>query len=186
MANVNEGLDEMAKDLSGSPQTQDVSQAMSEHDLEETAEELRKLAEELNPEDQQAMQALREALQQASENSNPSMQKLANDMKQAADSLGNKNSKAAQDALNQAAKDTQNLRWDRPRKASRVKPVSNRKPAARQPASSPGVPANRREPGKRASRANPETTLRPAAPEAARILPEPSRPRWRSWAHPQN
>jgi len=108
MANVHEGLDEMAKDVEGS-ETKEVSEAMSEHDLQKTAEELRKLAEQLNSEDPAGMQAIKDALQQASENSNPSMQKLANDMKQAAQSLSDKDSKAAQDALNQAAKDVQDL-----------------------------------------------------------------------------
>ena len=46
MANINEGLDEMAQDLSGSPETAEVSDAMAEHDLQATADELKKLAEE--------------------------------------------------------------------------------------------------------------------------------------------
>jgi len=110
MANINEGLDEMAKDLQGNPETDDIAKAMSEHDLQESADKLRELANELTKEDDAAkMKALEEALQQASDNNSPAMQKLADDMKNAANSLADKNSKGAQDALNQASKDLQNL-----------------------------------------------------------------------------
>jgi hypothetical protein len=110
MANINEGLDEMAKDLQGNPETDDIAKAMSEHNLQESADKLRELANDLTKEDDAAkMKALEEALQQASDNNSPSMQKLADDMKNAANSLADKNSKGAQDALNQASKDLQNL-----------------------------------------------------------------------------
>ena len=110
MANINEGLDEMAKDLQGNPETDDIAKAMSEHDLQESADKLRDLANELTKGDDAAkMKALEEALQQASDNNSPAMQKLADDMKNAANSLADKNSKGAQDALNQASKDLQNL-----------------------------------------------------------------------------
>jgi hypothetical protein len=110
MANINEGLDEMAKDLEGNPQTDDLAKSMAEHDLQESADKLRELAENLTKEDDAAkLKALEDALQQASDNDSPAMQKLADDMKNAAKSLADKNSKGAQDALNQASKDLQNL-----------------------------------------------------------------------------
>jgi hypothetical protein len=110
MANINEGLDEMAKDLQGNPETDDIANAMSEHDLQESADKLRELADDLTKEDDAAkLKALEDALQQASDNNSPAMQKLADDMKNAANSLADKNSKGAQDALNQASKDLQNL-----------------------------------------------------------------------------
>src|SRR5262245_10669329 len=104
MANINEGLDEMAKDLEGNPETDEIAKAMAEHDLQQSADKLRELANELmNQDDAAKMKALQDALQQASENNSPAMQKLADDMKNAANSIADKNSKGAQDALNQAA-----------------------------------------------------------------------------------
>ncbi len=109
-ANINEGLDEMAEDLAKSPELEDTSKAMSEHDLSKTADELSKMAQELskagNPGD---MQSMSDALNQAAENDHPGMQGLAQDMKQAAKSLADQDMKGAQDALNQAAKDAQDL-----------------------------------------------------------------------------
>jgi hypothetical protein len=83
---------------------------MSEHDLQQSADKLRELANDLTKEDDAAkLKALEDALQQASDNNSPAMQKLADDMKNAANSLADKNAKGAQDALNQASKDLQNL-----------------------------------------------------------------------------
>lgn len=108
--NINEGLDEMAQDLSSSQETEDVSNAMSEHDFEKVSEELKKLGDQMPKADDQASKdALAKALQQASENSHQSMQDVAQDMKQAADSLAKNDAKAFQDAMNQASKDMQSL-----------------------------------------------------------------------------
>jgi hypothetical protein len=110
MAAINEGLDQMAQDLEGNPDTDEIAQAMSEHDIAASAEKLKQLAEELDKMDDAAkMKAIEDALKQASENSTPGMQKLAEDMKQAAENLANKNSQGVQDALNKAAKDLENL-----------------------------------------------------------------------------
>ena len=110
MANINEGLDEMAQDLAGSQDTRDISDAMSEHDLKQTAEELQKLAEQgIDPKDAAAMKAMQNALNQAAESAKPGMQNLANDMKAAADSLANQDPKAFQQAMKQAANDVQNM-----------------------------------------------------------------------------
>ena len=110
MANINEGLDEMSDDLAKSAEAQDVAQAMSSHDLEATAEELKKLAEDvLKQNDPGAQKALKDALEQASENSNPAMQNMAQDMKNASDALTKNDQKAAQDALNKASQDAQDL-----------------------------------------------------------------------------
>src|SRR5262249_10622659 len=110
MANINEGLDEMSDDLSKSADAKDVAQAMSSHDLEATAEELQKLAEDVLKENGPgAQKALKDALEQASENSNPAMENLAQDMKSASDALTKNDQKAAQDALNKASQDAQDL-----------------------------------------------------------------------------
>jgi hypothetical protein len=110
MANIQEGLDEMAQDLSGAKETSEVSEAMSEHDMQQAAEELKKLAEQgVDAKDQQAMKALQDALNQAAESAKPGMQNLANDMKNAAESLANQDQKGFQEAMKQASQDMQNL-----------------------------------------------------------------------------
>ena len=109
-ANINEGLDEMSAELAQSGEAQDAAQAMSSHDLEATADELKKLAEEISQQDDQSAQkALQEALQQASETSNPAMQNMAQDMKNASEALAKGDQKGAQDALNKASQDAQEL-----------------------------------------------------------------------------
>jgi hypothetical protein len=109
-ANINEGLDEMAQDLATSADAKEVSDAMAKHDLQDAADQLKKLAEDaLKQDDAEAQKALQDALQQASENSHPGLQNLADDMKQAADGLAKGDQKTLQDALNQASKDAQSL-----------------------------------------------------------------------------
>jgi hypothetical protein len=109
-ANINEGLDEMAQDLSSSQESEDVSNAMAEHDFQKVSDELKKLGDQMPKADDQASKdALAKALQQASENSHQSMQDVAEDMKQAADSLSKNDAKSFQDAMNQASKDIQSL-----------------------------------------------------------------------------
>src|SRR5262249_17253719 len=66
-ANINEGLDEMSQDLAKAAEAKDVADAMANHDLQATADELKKLAEDLLKKDDQAAQkALENALEQAS------------------------------------------------------------------------------------------------------------------------
>jgi hypothetical protein len=109
-ANISEGLDEMAQDLSTSQETQDVSNAMAEHDFQKITDELQKLGnKDLKGDDAASKDALAKALQQAAENSHQSMQDVAEDMKQAADGLSKNDSQAFQDAMNQASKDMQAL-----------------------------------------------------------------------------
>jgi hypothetical protein len=109
-ANINEGLDEMSGELGQSGEAKDVAEAMSSHDLEATADELKKLAEDvLKQDDQSAQKALQDALQQASETSNPAMQNMAQDMKNASEALAKGDQKGAQDALNKASQDAQQL-----------------------------------------------------------------------------
>ncbi len=109
-ASINDTLDEMSDDLSKAEESKDVAEAMSGHDLQATADELKKLAEDvLKQNDPDAQKALKDALEQASENSNPAMQNLAGDMKSASEALAKNDQKAAGDALNKASQDAQEL-----------------------------------------------------------------------------
>src|SRR5579863_3070088 len=98
-ASINEGLEEMAKDLAQSEQLDPTAQAMQNKQLNLAADELRKLAEKLglnNPEQTRDMQ---KSLEQAAENTRPGLEDLAKMLKQAAENLKNGQQDAAQQGL---------------------------------------------------------------------------------------
>lgn len=109
LASINEGLEEIAQDLEQSEETQAAGRAMKEKELQEAAEEMRKLAEKLDKEDSEALEDVEKSLQQASENQRPGLEELAKQLKEAAENLKKQDQQGAQQALDKAAQELENL-----------------------------------------------------------------------------
>ncbi len=109
LASINEGLEEIAQDLEQAEETQAAGRAMKEKELQEAAEEMRKLAEKLDKEDSEALEDVEKSLQQASENQRPGLEELAKQLKEAAENLKDRNQQGAQQALDKAAQELENL-----------------------------------------------------------------------------
>ncbi len=108
VASIIEGLEEIGEDLQKSEDTQGAGEAMAQRDLEQAAQELRDLAEELGA-GQQPSEDLAETLQEASENTRPGLEELAEQLQQASESLENEDQEATEEALEQAAQELQEL-----------------------------------------------------------------------------
>jgi hypothetical protein len=108
-ASINEGLEEIAQDLEQSDQLESTAEAMRNRQLNQAAEELRKLAEKLglnSPEDSKEMQ---KSLEQAAQNQRPGLEELAELLKEAAENLKNQQQDAAQESLAGAAQELENI-----------------------------------------------------------------------------
>jgi hypothetical protein len=109
LGSINDGLEEIAKDLRQSEKTKATADALMEKELQIAADELRKLAEQLEKNTPESSKELEQSLQQASENSRPGLEDLAKDLKEAAESLKKSDEQNAQDALQQAAQELEKL-----------------------------------------------------------------------------
>jgi hypothetical protein len=108
-ASINEGLEEIAQDLEQSDRLESTAEAMRNRQLDQAAEELRKLAEKLglnSPEDSKEMQ---KSLEQAAQNQRPGLEELAKLLKEAAENMKNEQQEAAQESLAGAAQELQNI-----------------------------------------------------------------------------
>jgi hypothetical protein len=104
-ASINEGLEEIAKDLQQSEKLDPAAQAMQNKQLNQAAEELRKLAEKLGLNTPESSKEMQKSLQQAAENTRPGLEELAKMLKEAAENLKNGQQEGAQQALDGAAQE---------------------------------------------------------------------------------
>jgi hypothetical protein len=109
LGSINDGLEEMAKDLQQSEEMKDVAGAMMEKQLKEAADELRELADKLAQQSPEDMKEMQESLQQAAENNRPGLEQLSKDLKEASENLKNQNQTEAQKSLDKAAQDLEKL-----------------------------------------------------------------------------
>jgi hypothetical protein len=107
MASITQGLEEIAQDFEQAEETQAAGQAMKNKELNEAAEELRKLAEKLDK--GESMDDVQKSLEQASENQRPGLEELAKQLKEAAENLKKQNQEGAQEALEQVAQELDDL-----------------------------------------------------------------------------
>jgi hypothetical protein len=108
-ASINEGLEEMAKDLQQSQQTEPAGNALQNKQLNLAAEELRKLAEKLAQNTPESSKEMQKSLQQAAENTRPGLEELAKLLKEAAENLKNEKQQDAQQALDGAAQQLEGI-----------------------------------------------------------------------------
>ena len=108
MASIIEGLEEIGQDLQQSEDTRKAGEAMSGGELEQAAEEMRRLAEQLGA-GEQPDEDLQEVLEQASENTRPGLEELAEKLQEASESLQNQDRDALQQALEEASRELEDL-----------------------------------------------------------------------------
>jgi hypothetical protein len=108
-ASLNEGLEEIAQDLSQSEKLEPAANAMQSKQLNQAADELRKLAEKLGLNSPEKSKEMQKSLEQAAENTRPGLEELAKLLKEAAENLKNQQEQAAQDSLEGAAKELDNI-----------------------------------------------------------------------------
>jgi hypothetical protein len=108
-ASINEGLEEMAKDLQQSEKLEPSGNALQNKQLNQAADELRKLAEKLGLNTPEASKEMQKSLQQAAENTSPGLEDLAKLLKEAAENLKNDQQQGAQQSLDAAAKELDSL-----------------------------------------------------------------------------
>jgi hypothetical protein len=103
MAAMQEALEDLAQDLEGNTEFQDLAEAMQSQDFAEAAELMRQLAENLANMDPQQMQEMSEQLQQASQGDQQSLQELMEALQQAAEAMSDEQMADAQQAMQEAA-----------------------------------------------------------------------------------
>ena len=108
-ASINEGLEEIAKDLEQSQKLEPTAEAMRNKQLNDAADELRKLAEKLGMNTPEASKEMQKSLQQAAENTRPGLEELARLLKEAAENLKNEKQEQAQESLDEAAEELEGL-----------------------------------------------------------------------------
>ncbi len=108
-ASLREGLEEMAKDLAQADKLQGAAEAMKNRQLNEAADELRKLAEKLGMNSPEANKEMQKSLQEAGENPRLGLEELAKMLKQAAENMKNQDQQGAQQSLDSAAAELDNL-----------------------------------------------------------------------------
>ena len=104
-ASINEGLEEMAKDLQQSDKLEPTAHAMQNKQLSSPQNELRKLAEKLGLNTPESSKEMQKSLQQAAENTRPGLEELAKMLKEAAENLKNGQQEGAQQSLDGAAQE---------------------------------------------------------------------------------
>lgn len=108
-ASISEGLEEMARDLQQSEKLEPTADAMQNRQLNQAADELRKLAEKLASNTPEASKEMQKSLQQAAENTRPGLEDLAKLLKDAAENLKNDQQQMAQESLDGAAQQLDSL-----------------------------------------------------------------------------
>jgi soluble cytochrome b562 len=106
---INAGLARIAAHLQESEKLRRVAEALTERRLDLAAEELRKLAAQLDRESPQSLQDIQEALKEAAGNSEQGLENLAEDLGESAHALENKNIAATQEALEEVAEDLEDI-----------------------------------------------------------------------------
>ena len=109
---VDEALRTIAKELQQSEKTQAAADALAEKQLNKAAGELRKLARKLKEgrsESSQAMEQLQQTLDKASQHSTLETEQLSHDLAKASEGLKNQDRQSAHQALQNAAKDLEQL-----------------------------------------------------------------------------
>lgn len=106
---INAGLGQIAAHLQESEKLRGVAQALTEKRLGLAAEEFRKLAAQLGNESPTSLQDIRETLLEAARNSGQGLQTLAEDLAETAHALENTNMAAAQEAIEEVAKDFEDI-----------------------------------------------------------------------------
>ena len=108
IASIMEGLEEIGTELSQSDDTQPVGEALARQNLQGAADELRELAEQIGQGAETAAN-LEQTLENASENVRPGLEDLAEQLGEAADGVREENDQATGDALNEAARELEEL-----------------------------------------------------------------------------
>jgi hypothetical protein len=109
LASITQGLEEIAQDFEQSEETQPAGEAMKNKELNEAAEELRKLAEKLEQNKDESTEDVQKSLEQASENQRPGLEELAKLLKEAAENLKNQDQEGMKQSLDQAAQELNEL-----------------------------------------------------------------------------
>jgi hypothetical protein len=109
VASITQGLEEMAQDFETAEETQPAGEAMKNRELNEAAEELRKLAEKLDQNKAESPEDVQKSLEQASENERPGLEELAKLLKEAAENMKKQNPDGAKQSLDQAAQELSEL-----------------------------------------------------------------------------
>ena len=102
IASILEGLEEMGADLLQAEDTAEAGQALLEGELDQAAEELRQLAQEI-ADGQMPAEEVSEALEEASENSRSGLEELVEQLREAAEGLRDRDQEAAEEALIESA-----------------------------------------------------------------------------------
>ena len=107
LQSVNQGLEEVAKDLQGSDKLQDAAKAMMDKNLNQAAEEMRKV--DLSKATPESLKQLEESLKQAAENSGAGLEQLLKDLAAAEKALEQQNRQLGEASLKKAAGDLDSL-----------------------------------------------------------------------------
>lgn len=102
IASILEGLEEMGADLLQAEDTAEAGQALLEGELDQAAEELRQLAQEI-ADGQMPAEEVSEALEEASANSRSGLEELVEQLREAAEGLRDRDQEAAEEALIESA-----------------------------------------------------------------------------------
>jgi hypothetical protein len=106
---INEGLDEIAEQLSKAEKLKAVSDALLERRLDDAAAELRRIGEELATESPDSLEAIQEGLNAAGQIRREALKPLTDDLTEAARALMNKNVAGTQEGLDDIAQDLEGL-----------------------------------------------------------------------------
>lgn len=106
---INEGLDEIARDLERSDELKEAADALLNRNLLETAAQFRDVAQDTGTTSPEALREMQRSLEQAAEHSRPGLEKLSEDLKQAATGLERQDHPAAEQALERVAQDLEEL-----------------------------------------------------------------------------
>ena len=102
ISSILEGLEEMGADLMQAEDTAEAGRALLEGELDQAAQELRELAQEI-ADGQMPAEEVSEALEEASENSRSGLEQLAEQLREAAEGLQDQDPEAAEEALIESA-----------------------------------------------------------------------------------
>jgi hypothetical protein len=108
LASIDQGLEEIAQNLGQSQRLESVADSISQHKLQQAADQIRRAGDQLQMGSAEAKQ-MKAKLQEAAENPRPGLEELSKDLDDAADALNAGDEKAVQEALKKSAEEFEKL-----------------------------------------------------------------------------
>jgi len=103
IGNVNEGLTEVARDLSRSQSLAAAAEALSEKDLQQAADEFREAAEKVQEMAPDQLKEMQQSLEQAAENQRTGLEDLTENLQDAADAIEKNDTELTKEELEEIA-----------------------------------------------------------------------------------